>query len=306
MADVLTEDELRAMAIEADAAARKTNEQDDDATPPEPAQPADQKPAEHDTEAEAQTAPDSEKEPSPDQPKAKAGDRKEKETQRLEKTWAAVNADKEKLAAERAELEKLRAEIDQQRAQQPQQQQPQQPAAIRDNTGRTAADYKEAAKMLRDEGEDSLAELADRKAGELEQAEQQAQQQQSIEQAKAAWMDSVNNTLKARPELADPNHELSKAVKVLIEKNPGFVHLPNGFALAAEVAASKLAAGRVAALESEAKELRAQLEAERKKLAPAGGGASFGQPGAKNLATLPAARREAELLALAAAIDSQG
>lgn len=302
MADELTREQLIAMAINADAQAGNSDNQGDDAKQPEPAQPADQKPAEHDTEADAQPAKDSEKEPSPDAPKAKTGDRKEKETQRLEKTWQAVNAEKEKLAAERAEIERLRAEA-QQAQQQPQQ--PQQPDAIRDNTGRTAADYKEAAKMLRDEGEDSLAELADKKAAELEQAEQQAQQQQSIEQAKAAWMDSVNNTLKERPELADPNHELSQAVKALIEKNPGFVHLPNGFALAAEVAASKLAAGRVAALESEAKELRTQLETERKKLAPAGGSASFGKPGAKNLEQLPPSQRRAQLLAMAAELDSQ-
>jgi fused signal recognition particle receptor len=302
MADELTLEQLRAMAQEADARAGASQSQDEDAQAPEPAQPEDQKPAKHDTGADTQTAPDSEKEPSPDQPQqAKQGDRKEKETQRLEKTWQAVNAEKEKLAAERAELERLRAEA-QQQTQQPQ---PQQSQGIRDNTGRTAADYKDAAKMLREEGEESLAELADKKAAELEQAEHQAAQQQSMEQVKAAWMDSVNKTLATKPELADPNHELSKAVQALIQSNPGFVHLPNGFALAAEVAESKLAAGRVAALESEAKELRKQLETERKKLAPAGGGASFGQPGAKNLDQLPANRRKAELLALAAQLDSQ-
>jgi len=68
--------------------------------------------------------------------------------------------------------------------------------------------------------------------------------------------------MKAEPELAKPDSELSKSVQTLLEQEPVFSHIPDGFAKAAQVAKWKIAAeksaGLISGLEDENKKLKAE------------------------------------------------
>lgn len=294
---------LRAMGQQADDAGAAN---DSSAEQPERAQPEPQ--PEPTEKAPAQDAEPEKPEASPDPTDKAEKDtdspytRAEKSKERLEKTWAQVNAEKAALQKERAELEALRAQ--QQPPTQDRQQQQQPAAPVKDQTGRTAADYNAAAEQFEQEGELDLAKLARTRGESLRQQEAQAAEAQQVAAARGQWMESVNNTLAKRPELGDPAHPLSQQVAALLKENPVFAHIPDGFRQAVEVAEARQAAGRVTTLEKETASLRKQLDEAQRKLAPNSSGTSLPSGGAKSLDAMGRGQRTQTLLAMARELDA--
>jgi hypothetical protein len=108
----------------------------------------------------------------------------------------------------------------------------------------------------------NLARNARQQAGEVYQLEQQAQQQATAHQFQTMYAQVMDQTVRANPDLAKADSELSKDVQVLLEQEAVFSHIPDGFAKAVQVSKWKLAseksAGLISGLEEENKNLKAE------------------------------------------------
>jgi hypothetical protein len=107
-----------------------------------------------------------------------------------------------------------------------------------------------------------LSREARQQAGQVYQLEQQAAQQAQTRQFQSVYAQVIDQAMKAEPELAKPDSELSKSVQTLLEQEPVFSHIPDGFAKAAQVAKWKIgyekSTGLISGLEEENKKLKAE------------------------------------------------
>ena len=221
--------------------------------------------------------------------------RYEKAKSRLEKEWEDVRAEKARLKAERESIESAKAtrETSQAGAEN----------TTQTNRKYSAEDYREAAKSYRDEGNDDLAKLAERKAGEIESEDRKAFEEKTKAELKSAWDQNLLKEVEANPELKDSASPLYKAVGEMLQNHSILRNYPAGISDAVGIAKVKLKAETASGLESKIAEYEREIAQLRKATTPASG-----QPSApskkKAFHELSLDEQERELLRMAASADN--
>jgi hypothetical protein len=279
----ISDADLNRMAIDADAGKEPTF------TPPS-------KPARDITEAASETADsaksaidtdsnpnkdDAKKEHKPDdtsaQEKKETPFQKAKADQeRRDRSWKALNEEKEKFRTERSSLESRIKELE---VQLTSQKKPAGPA--QDEQGYTAEIWDKVAAKAESEGDAVLASAAKERAQKLRASEQTSQQDKSSAPAetwqspefKQAWKQNVQELVSAQPELADPRNPLVRSANALIaDPNWGrFLRAhPDGIKAAVEVARLVQAGEAAKKTAEEAKALKAEVARLNKLIQPSG------------------------------------
>lgn len=178
-----------------------------------------------------------------------------KEAARKERTWKQINEEREKLANERAEIARLKVEAATKAAQ----------------AGKyTPEDYLAAARRWEAEGETEYAAEARAKAQSLKAEIAAIEENAKREAFKAEWQDAVRQAKEDRPELEDPNSELTKLVQEAFRNRPVFQTYPGGVADAVRFAELGLTERKVNAIQAERDKLQAKVDELEKKLQPGG------------------------------------
>jgi hypothetical protein len=105
-----------------------------------------------------------------------------------------------------------------------------------------------------------LAREARGQAAQVYQLEQQAGQQEVAHRFQTVYAQHIDQAIKAEPELAKADSSLSKDVQGLLEQEPVFSHIPDGFAKAVQVAKWKRDAGSASELRETNKKLQAEIK----------------------------------------------
>lgn len=222
-----------------------------------------------------------------------------KERERQDRSWKALNEEKEAVRKEREALEAERRALEEKRRE------VEKPAESKDDAGYTASDYERAAKKFREDGDDAFAQRAEAKAKAMREADQKAQGQASQEKFREVWQGHVAELLKERPELEDQSHPLSQAVQKLLKEDRLFSMIPDGFRRAVELADLREKAGLVSSLEKKAAELQSEITRLNGLTQPGGSGPTS-KPKAKRFEDLSSEEQDAELLRQAREADSLG
>lgn len=241
--------------------------------------------------------------------KAKAGEKPKtrfaKEQERLGKTWTEVNAEKEKVRAERAAFEQQRQQWEQER------QQREAAAVVTPERYRAAAQHhaQQAAAVI---GQAELKAEELEKAGEFDQAEQvrkDAREQAAEARVLARQFEAEAKKAEANPAvrqaaesaqttaarqaanaeafktyawLNDAESPQFAATKALLDANPDLKQHPKAVLLAARIVAAEHGASRVPSLETENKSLTDEVARLRALTAAPGAGGPAAPPAAKS------------------------
>lgn len=202
-----------------------------------------------------------------------------KDSQRFERNWKKLEEEKAALKTERETFQREREATTKAT---PQTQAPPaqgtsetkgtqaQAPVLKDDRGRSAADYEAAADSFADEGDHDLAKAARQRAGELRKAEAQQTQHRAAEEFRGSWFETMHKTLEHAEyaELKTEGSALRTAVDEILQKDPLFFQLPDGYARAAGLAKLRITANSVPQLEARISDLTKQLEAANARLAP--------------------------------------
>lgn len=248
----------------------------------------------------------------PDDGKASQYEKSKKEAERRDRSWKALEAEKEAFRAEKARIDQELADLRRLQAQ------ARQPAASteppKDKLGLTATDYDEMAKEYDERGKDDLARAArERAAGLRAQAatagSAAAPSNFDSPDFQAKWQENIQALVKEDPTLTDPANPVVKAANALTtDKNFGrfFRAAPDGIRAAVEVARLMQKATAAQALtteldttKGELKTAKAEIERLTKLLSPQGSRPTGPAPGAKR----PEEMNSDDIRALAAAAD---
>lgn len=312
-------DLLRA-ATEADNASAASLE------PATPAEPAAEKPegtTGQPPEAAAQGKqpekdPNAKPDPAPDTKKAETDfAKKQAEVARRDKSWKALDEEKQKF---RAEEGALRSEVDTLRRELTQLKQRPAPSAgpAKDEHGHTAEDYAQLARSYRQEGRDDLAEAALARADKLRHQPATATapthapgspEAFAAPEFQKEWQGHVQAIIQAEPDLAKAEHPLVRATNALLQ-DPTYGRFfkthPDGIRAAVEVVKIMRTADEGRKAQEELKAAREELKklgAEKARLdgllQPRSGQPTGPVPTARTGAELS----DAELLAAASAAD---
>jgi hypothetical protein len=233
----------------------------------------------------------------PDSASEKKPTRYEKAKSRLEKEWEDVRAEKARLKAEREAIESAKAarEASPSGSENPTQ----------TNRRYSAEDYREAAKSYRNEGDDDLAKLAERKASEIEAEDRKAFEEKTKAELKSAWDQNLLKEVEANPELRDSASPLYKAVAEMLENHAILRNYPAGINDAVGIAKVKIKAEAASGLEKKIAEYEREIAQLRKATTPASS-----QPSApakkKAFHELSLDEQERELMRMAASVDNAG
>lgn len=219
--------------------------------------------------------------------------KRSKSKAREAKAWQKIEAEKAELAEERAEIAKQREEYEEK------------------TKPPTSKEYNDLAKWYEDNGDYEKAEKAKEAADtarDTEYAELQNAQKTSVEakqKAQQNWWDTANEFV-AKPEnkeLQDVNTPLGQTVKQLLDSDPRFLDIPDGFQVATEMAKGKLAVSSLADKTKRIAELENEIKQLNKKTSIGTSGANEHNPtpirGSKSLD-----QEEAELINLARKEDA--
>lgn len=240
----------------------------------------------------------------------------QKDADRRDKSWKALDAEKTEFRAEKTRLEtemqSLRREIAELKKQ------PAAPAGpVKDAHGHTAETYDELAKHYADEGRDDMAKLATAKAAELRQKAATAPQQQAAPaqqgepwkspEFQARWDEEVAALIKADATLADPKNPITQAANALVNNSPWAPLLrarPDGIRAAVEVAKLQQAAATVEPLRKELETTKAEVARLTKLVQPGGSLPGGPTPEAKKITDMSSAEAEQAVIAAARAADA--
>jgi hypothetical protein len=219
-----------------------------------------------------------------------------KEQERREKSWKALNEQKEALQKEREAFERQRQELEAQRKQATEKPAPK---------SSEADEYEAVAKDFEAEGKHDLAARAREKAGEIRRREEQTSQQARQQEFLSKWNDNLSKEVEANPDLSNPETALHKDVAALLKKMPILSTYPEGIRDAVEYIKTKHEAGSAADLRKQVEEHKKKIEELNKRLEPSG---SFPAPlpgGKKSFDQLSEKEQEAELRRLAEEADGR-
>ncbi len=198
--------------------------------------------------------------------------------ERKAKTWQDINADKEAIKAEREALQRDREEFQKARVA---------PAeGMRDEHGATAKDYRDAAQQFKANGDNAMAEAAEKLAGNIEAKEQSVRQQNVMREGQEKWVKNLAALTEKHPELKQADSELSKAALQVLAEFPMLKQDPNGITYAVKAAQINLQARDFEGTKAEFAKLKAEHEKLQKKLTISGGSPTSPVPEAKSFADM--------------------
>lgn len=212
--------------------------------------------------------------PATTEPKESDFVKAQKEADRRDRSWKALDAEKEEVRRKADEIRQAEERINQRQAQ---------PMATKE--GFTAQDYasqafewrKQASQEPDPETKALLLDNAWKAAGaaqEIQQFEIQHHQQSQAKQIETRFMTDMQHAISLNPELGDPNRELSKRVGTILEQNPDLYYMKQGFSKASQIAKLELDAAAAPELRKENERLTAELEKANRAVQP-----SKGSPG---------------------------
>jgi len=223
--------------------------------------------------------------------------RAQKEQERKDRSWQALEAQKTEFRAQQAQWEEKA------RIAQLQQAQAQNQPIKKD--GLTAREYYEGYQRFKQAGDYENAAAALEVALELNQAEQGRMAQQKEIQAEYMWRTDMEAAVKQLPDLAVPGSPVLQRLDALIQQNPWIYYIPHGFLRAAEIADLLVKTDSISELQDENEKLRAELESRNAGSQPSRGGAiSGGKHGTKSFDDMDLDEQEAELRRMTQEADS--
>jgi hypothetical protein len=222
--------------------------------------------------------------------------RAQKEQERKERSWQALQAEKDNFRRMTTEFQEH--------------QRIQQLEAARSTfgplqkEGLTAAEYYDGYRRFRQNGDFENAAAALETAIEIQNAEQARMGQVGAVNAEYAWRMGMQEAGQANPEVFNPESPVSAHVQRIIAENPWIYHVPQGFQRAAEVAEMLVKMDSISELQDENEQLRAQLEKYQRKSQPGKSGYAAPRLGEKDFDDMSLDEQEAELRRLTREADN--
>jgi len=239
-----------------------------DESPPEPAKETVQEP---ETEVLNSTEDNADKQVSSltegEAPEAQEQPKKskwEKNEERKASSWKQINAEKEEIKRQREallkeaeELKSRKVDLDEGKA-------------YRDEKGFTAEDYENAAKRLREEGDDDLASDAIDRAKEVRAEGDKVQQQMVAKKHWDAFESKRQELMQKHSELSKPDSELTQKANAILTEHPS-MQSAVGLEQAVKIAQLQIKAASAESSEAQVKELTDKLTKLEKKMSVNGG-----------------------------------
>jgi len=239
-----------------------------DESPPEPAKETVQEP---ETEVLNSTEDNADKQVSSltegEAPEAQEQPKKskwEKNEERKTSSWKQINAEKEEIKRQREallkeaeELKSRKVDLDEGKA-------------YRDEKGFTAEDYENAAKRLREEGDDDLASDAIDRAKEVRAEGDKVQQQMVAKKHWDAFESKRQELMQKHSELSKPDSELTQKANAILTEHPS-MQSAVGLEQAVKIAQLQIKAASAESSEAQVKELTDKLTKLEKKMSVNGG-----------------------------------
>tara|TARA_R100001086_G_scaffold54989_1_gene24672 strand:+ start:1690 stop:2643 length:954 start_codon:yes stop_codon:yes gene_type:complete len=239
-----------------------------DESPPEPAEETVQEP---ETEVLNSTEDNADKQVSSltegEAPEAQEQPKKskwEKNEERKASSWKQINAEKEEIKRQREallkeaeELKSRKVDLDEGKA-------------YRDEKGFTAEDYENAAKRLKEEGDDDLASDAIDRAKEVRAEGDKVQQQMVAKKHWDAFESKRQELMQKHSELSKPDSELTQKANAILTEHPS-MQSAVGLEQAVKIAQLQIKAASAESSEAQVKELTDKLTKLEKKMSVNGG-----------------------------------
>jgi hypothetical protein len=220
--------------------------------------------------------------------------RAQKEQARKDRSWQALQAEKEqfRMAQSQWEEQQRMAQLEAAR----QQYQPLK------KEGLTAQEYYQGAQRFEQEGDHENALKAYKVASELGRAEQGRYQQMQEVNTEYAWRKQMEELGTQYPQIFQ--EPIVGHLQRIIEQNPDFYRMRNGFRLAAEGAHLLAQNQLLKEKDDEIIALKAELEKHQRKGQPARGGHASPRMGEKDFDDMDLNEQEAELRRMTAEADN--
>tara|TARA_R100001082_G_scaffold102006_1_gene71817 strand:- start:620 stop:1573 length:954 start_codon:yes stop_codon:yes gene_type:complete len=239
-----------------------------DESPPEPAEEAVQEPetevlnsTEDNADKQVSSLTEGEAPEVQEQPKKSKW---EKNEERKTSSWKQINAEKEEIKRQREallkeaeELKSRKVDLDEGKA-------------YRDEKGFTAEDYENAAKRLKEEGDDDLASDAVNRAKEVRAEGDKAQQQMVAKKHWNAFESKRQELMQKHSELSKPDSELTQKANAILTEHPS-MQSAAGLEQAVKIAQLQIKAAGAETSEAQVKELTDKLTKLEKKMSVSGG-----------------------------------
>jgi hypothetical protein len=272
-----------------------------DESPPEPAEEAVQEPetevlnsTEDDADEQVSSLTEGEAPEVQEQPKKSKWAKNE---ERKNSSWKQINAEKEEIKRQREallkeaeELKSRKVDLDEGKA-------------YRDEKGFTAEDYENAAKRLKEEGDDDLASDAVERAKEVRSEGDKAQQQVVAKKHWDAFESKRQELMHKHTDLSKPDSELTQKANAILSEHPS-MQSAAGLEQAVNIAQLQIKAAGAETSEAQVKELTDKLTKLEKKMSVSGGFRSEKVDGDRSFDDLSMDEQEAHLLKAAASHDN--
>ncbi len=234
--------------------------------------------------------------------------RQDKERERRDRSWKALNesktefnAQKEALAKERDELSQLKSQYDlglkTEKPAQPESEST--PEASVDDWMALAEDYDA-------EGLDDMATLAREKAAQARVTSPQKQVQQVDQDAvQAKYSSNLSRMVTENPDLSNADSDLYKGVAEVLKTRPQLRQYADGIVDAVQYVKTHLAANRVSDLEAALADKESQIDNLNRKLTPSSSEAGVISAGEKSFDNMNSAEQATALRKQAMAMDAR-
>jgi hypothetical protein len=189
--------------------------------------------------------------------------------ERKSKSWKEVNAEKDSIKKERETLNQEREQHKAERAEFDRARIPK-PEEARDTKGYTAKDYEDAAESFRRDGDDEMAEAANRKAQQVRTIATEASQKAASDDFNRRWSDNYAKLSAKDESLKDEKSETYQGIINVLQRFPMLKNNPEGLTYAYEAVMLDKKSKSIEGTVSENKKLREELEKYKKKLAIGG------------------------------------
>lgn len=260
--------------------------------------------------------PEADRKPAEEQKPETAYTKAQKERDRQENLLKNFQKDKEAFYADSAriqqQLQKEAAEVQRAREQRttPDPSQSQQSRYSSKELWEAANDFEARAEKAFEAGDgdtfkESLkyAREARAQAGQVQQLEYQAEQQTQAHRFQTVYAQVMEQAIKAEPDLAKADSELSKGVQTLLEQEPVFSHIPDGFAKAVQVEKWRQESVSASGLRETNKKLQAEID-RLNGLTQLNGSGPTSPPAQKSFESMSDAEQDQYLLRQAEKIDA--
>ena len=236
-----------------------------------------------------------------------------KEKARRDDSWQALNKEKEEIRAYGAQLKQREAQM-QRPVQQPPKYQLPKNADGEEITSKSLynahKDFKARAKKALEVGDydafnenTGMADMALENGQKVQQIEYQLGQQAQVNQHWQTWRGHMETAIKSEPDLANPDSDLSKEVQRLLQEQPIFEMLPDGFEKAKEVAKLTLKAASADDFLVANTKLKAEID-RLTGLTSISGGSPTAPPAKKDFTSMSPEEQDAYLMRRAEAVDA--